>query len=102
MEKRLVGGAALPNGAVACRLVEERRFVRRIKVDAGADVFGGRRAKLLKGPASGRGVAPRCNTVLSPERRVAEEIEASGGVLQLLVVEEKRIARTTSMRGGGG
>ena len=93
----MVGGAALPNGAVACRLVEERRFVRTIKEDAGADAYGGRTAKLLKGPASGRGVAPSCNTVLSPERGVAEEIEASGGVLQLLVVGEKRIARASLM-----
>ena len=65
MAERLVGGAALPNGAVGCRIlggvvvvvaVEEGRFARAIKVGAGAD-SGGRPTKLLKVAASGRGVA---------------------------------------------
>ena len=64
-KERLVSGAALPNGAVGCRIpddvvvvvaVEKRRFARAIKVGAGAD-SGGRPTKLLKVAASGRGVA---------------------------------------------
>ena len=69
-EERLVGGAALPNGAVGCRILdgvvvvvagEERRFARTIKVGAGAG-SGGRPTKLLKVAASDRGVAPSCNS----------------------------------------
>ena len=79
-EERLVGGAALPNGAVGCRLVdgavvvvvgepEERRFARAmLTVSVGADSSGGRTADLLKGAAS---VVPSCNIVLPPGRGVA-------------------------------
>ena len=40
---------------------------------AGADTSGGRPAELLKGAASGCGVAPSCNTVVSPGRGVARK-----------------------------
>ena len=88
-------GVALPNGAVGCRIldgvvvvvaVEERRFARTIKVGAGAD-SGGRltNSKLLKVAGSGRGVAPTCNTVLTPGCGVTRKrgewwsVAASGG-----------------------
>ena len=67
----MVGGAALPNGAVGYRILlygvvvvvagEERSFTRTIKVGAGAGSRG-RPTKLLKVAASGRGVAPSCNS----------------------------------------
>ena len=61
-EEGLVGGAALPNGAVGCRLVdgvvvvvagggggEERRFARpMLTVSVGADSSGGRTAWLFE------------------------------------------------------
>ena len=56
----------LVDGVVVVVVGEERRFARTIKVGAGAD-SGGRltNSKLLKVAASGRGVAPTCNTVLT-------------------------------------
>ena len=47
--------------------------------------------QLLRGAALGRGVAQSCNTAVPTGRGG----EASVGVLQLLVMEEKRTARAT-------
>ena len=71
----------------------EANVVQTIMVGDGADTFGGRTAKLLKGPASGRGVAQ----LLYRPTTWTWKGEASVGVLQLLVVGEKRIARATLM-----
>ena len=61
---------------------------------AGADTSRRRTAELLRGAASGRGVAPNCNTVLPPGRVIARRKGEcwSIGVLEFLLSEEKRIA----------
>ncbi len=105
-EERLVGSAALPNGAVGCRLVdgvvvfvvveECSRFRPTLTVCWS-------RVVLMKSSGvverscvlSGRGVVPSCNTVVPRGRGVAQGEGWSVGVLQLLVVKETRIARET-------
>ena len=78
-EEGLVSGAALIDKRCCWVLCSgwcccgRRRSDGGAEMGAGADTSRGRTAELLRGAASGRGVAPSCNTVLPPGRVIAKE-----------------------------